>query len=550
MQELHLVGFTTERDGLIFSTRQGAKSGSFIIPVDDELRQALLAAGADHVDDEVGAKAAPSRPAAPESVLSPREMQERLRAGWTIEEVAREAGAEVDWVARFAAPVLAEQARVVGHALDLTFDKPRVGPSSRPLGPSVRRNIAGRGVRMTDDEVEAAWGAYQLDDDLWVVRFVYTSRGREQRAEWLLDQTAGTLRSHNRLGSQLGHVGARRGTSTATRRSASRTSAPRKAAGKRSAAEKKAAAKRSTAKKAAARKAAAKKVAVKKVAVKKAAVKKAAVKKAAAKKAAAKRSAAKKKAPAKRSAAKKKAAKKVAAKRSAAKKKAPARKAAAKKKKRAPARKAPVTRRAATTRRTGRSVATARRGTRDGWAGRATKAAATVPAAPRRQASGATSPASTVVATGRVAAPLLAAAPVAGPLRSAPTVAPTPASPVAPSEPVVPPAPGHLPGAVEPAGPVTDAVPAVGPAQDGSVGSWPSDAEPPVEVPDGEPVVRIDSRRGTTAASEPQPESESASGPEARRGPTFRADMARLATPGVDGSLPMRPRRREPLRGR
>ena len=53
MQKLHMVGFTTDHRGLIFSIRRGAKSGGYVVNVDaaiieavDELK-ALLAVEAD-----------------------------------------------------------------------------------------------------------------------------------------------------------------------------------------------------------------------------------------------------------------------------------------------------------------------------------------------------------------------------------------------------------------------------------------------------------------------------------------------------------------------
>ena len=44
MQKLHLVGFTADFDGLIFSTRKGAKSGSFVVPIDGKLLKQLAEA--------------------------------------------------------------------------------------------------------------------------------------------------------------------------------------------------------------------------------------------------------------------------------------------------------------------------------------------------------------------------------------------------------------------------------------------------------------------------------------------------------------------------
>ncbi|MBW3626704.1 MAG: DUF3071 domain-containing protein, partial [Actinobacteria bacterium] len=205
MQKLHLVGFTAEHDGLIFSLGKGSNSDEFVVDLNGELL--LTIAEAERRRDRRASAEARQHPRTGHtSELSPRELQDRLRAGWSIEQVAKEAGTDVEWVSRFAAPVRAEQARVVNRALGLTFDKARLGPSSLPLGRSVLRNLGERGVRLSEEDVDAAWGAFQLEEGLWVVRFSYTSRGRPQEAEWLFDVETGELSARNRLASQLGHV--------------------------------------------------------------------------------------------------------------------------------------------------------------------------------------------------------------------------------------------------------------------------------------------------------------------------------------------------------
>src|SRR3954466_11569270 len=190
MQKLHLVGFTADFDGLIFSTRKGAKSGNFVVPVDARLLKQI--AELEKQRDGSPSKADEQRFGTPrlqrpDSALTPREMQDRIRTGWTLDEVAAEAGVDLDWVRRFASPVLAEVRRQPEDARGAPYDKPRFGLSTLPLGPSVRRNVLEQGVRMTDDEIDDCWSAYQLDDNVCVVRFVYLSRGREQEAEWRYD---------------------------------------------------------------------------------------------------------------------------------------------------------------------------------------------------------------------------------------------------------------------------------------------------------------------------------------------------------------------------
>lgn len=219
MQKLHLVGFTPDLDGLILSTRKGAKSGSFVVAVDASVLKQLAEANRtpdpEARNNGLGRGHGP-RESRPESQLGPREMQELLRGGWSLEEVAAEAGVDVDWVGRFAAPVLAEMRLVLDQARALVFEKPRFGTSALSLTASVRRNAAERGVRFTDEDFEESWRAAQLDDEIWIVGFDYTSRGRRQSAEWTVDLELGEITSRNRLGTQLGYVqSARRRVNTA-----------------------------------------------------------------------------------------------------------------------------------------------------------------------------------------------------------------------------------------------------------------------------------------------------------------------------------------------
>ncbi|MBA3655558.1 MAG: DUF3071 domain-containing protein, partial [Actinobacteria bacterium] len=211
MQQLHLVGVTTDHDALIFSARKGAKSGGFLVALDDRFYDTIDEAGRLRDGEENGAtgrRKAAKRPSIPrvESALSPRDIQMRLRAGRSIAHVANEAGVDEDWVMRFAVPIMAEQALVVAKAQALLFSKARLGPSGRPLGESVWWNVADKGALMAEDTFDQCWTAHSLRDGVWIVRFDFINRKKRQRAEWEVDMREGTLVARNRLASELGYV--------------------------------------------------------------------------------------------------------------------------------------------------------------------------------------------------------------------------------------------------------------------------------------------------------------------------------------------------------
>jgi hypothetical protein len=219
-----------------------------------------------------------------ESELSPKEIQARVRAGDSVEQVAKAANVALSRVMRYAGPVISERDRVVDQARAHPLRRPRNPEASIPLGTMVTKRLAETaGLRPET----VAWDARRRTDGNWLITLTYSARGGARRAQWLWQPADRDLTSMNPLGTRLG--------AEETPRPARR----RPAAGKRTV--KRPAAKRVSAKRAAPRKAAPKRAAPKRAAPKKAAKraapKRAAPKRAAPKRAAPKRAAAKRAAP-------------------------------------------------------------------------------------------------------------------------------------------------------------------------------------------------------------------------------------------------------------
>lgn len=214
VQRLHLVGFTSELDGLIFSSKDGARSGGYVVALDSELLDAIrevLERRDRHRAPAPTAKPPLSftspRPPAQGSSLPPRDIQARLRAGRRIEEVALEAGVDDEWVRRFAAPIFAERAHVAARAQAAVLDVDGLGPSSSSLSGSVAANLADRGAPLLRDELEDGWDAYQLQDTSWVVEFRAPALGHGEPARWGFDTRTARLSALNPAGAKLGWVG-------------------------------------------------------------------------------------------------------------------------------------------------------------------------------------------------------------------------------------------------------------------------------------------------------------------------------------------------------
>lgn len=197
----------------MLSEHARAKRGDMVLEIDDRLIEAIEKAQRLRTQDEgeqLLSNALPSKRTADNGDgddtprLSPREIQQRLRAGETIAALAKSSGTDEGWIRRFAAPVLAEQSKVIERARSVTFAKRGVGASAAALGPAVAANVIDRGVPLTLPELEAGWGAYQHPEGGWHVRFTFPLRGRRQTAEWEIDLGSGELTARNKLASELG----------------------------------------------------------------------------------------------------------------------------------------------------------------------------------------------------------------------------------------------------------------------------------------------------------------------------------------------------------
>ncbi|MGH2785919.1 MAG: septation protein SepH [Actinomycetota bacterium] len=256
MIKLRVVGSSTDLENLILTSKKQGRRGSHVVAIDEKLFRTLEDVVRKRRATQKGEQQA--RRAATRPKLAPREIQQLLRAGKPVDQVARQAGVDTAWIERFLGPVLDERAVAIQASRRARLEKPRLGLSSLPLGEAVARNLRARRVRITEDELKDAWDASRSDSQPWVITLTFPYRGREQRAVWRFDPRTGEVSAGNRLGSDVGWVADRRSTSGGPRPSARRATpkpARKKAAGRKS---KKA---KATRKKTATRKVARKKVA-------------------------------------------------------------------------------------------------------------------------------------------------------------------------------------------------------------------------------------------------------------------------------------------------
>ena len=119
------------------------------------------------------------------STFSPREVQSRVRAGASAEEVAAETGWPQDRVLRYAEPLLAERAYIAEQAQAVEV--------RRSGGGATLRQSAATAVGVDPESDQIVWDARRREDGKWVVSARFADRGRDRLAEWTYDHAGHNL---------------------------------------------------------------------------------------------------------------------------------------------------------------------------------------------------------------------------------------------------------------------------------------------------------------------------------------------------------------------
>jgi Protein of unknown function (DUF3071) len=171
MQELRFVAVS--EDGRYAVLAIPGRSARFTLPIDERLRAVALGQASRLAQYEIEV----------ESPLRPKEIQARIRAGETVEEIADAAGIAVERVRWFEGPVLAERAYMADQAQ--TASVRRHGDSTP--GPRLGEVVTQRLKVVGADPEDAQWDAKKRGDGSWEVQLTFTSGGRLHVAEWVFD---------------------------------------------------------------------------------------------------------------------------------------------------------------------------------------------------------------------------------------------------------------------------------------------------------------------------------------------------------------------------
>ncbi|TWP50029.1 DUF3071 domain-containing protein [Lentzea tibetensis] len=168
MRALRVIGLSEDGKSVILEDPEN-RGERYELPADERLRAAargdLTRLG--QIEIEV------------EAQMRPREIQARIRAGESIQQVSAASGLPAHRVERYAYPVLLERSRTAELA-QRAHPVREDGPDVQTLGEVVAHSFGLRGQEYTD----VSWDSWRGEDGRWVVQLHWQAGRSDNRAHW------------------------------------------------------------------------------------------------------------------------------------------------------------------------------------------------------------------------------------------------------------------------------------------------------------------------------------------------------------------------------
>ena len=164
------VGLSEDGQSLIVETGDGERIS---ILADSQLRQLLRSV-----------RPRPQLEIEMETAMTPREIQMKIRAGASVEEIADASGMPIHRVEAFAAPVIAERNHIAGLAQSGSVRRRGEPTGHRTLQLAIIDRLRERGV----DPESVQWDAFKMDDGRWSVSAGYRLEQADREAVFYFDQ--------------------------------------------------------------------------------------------------------------------------------------------------------------------------------------------------------------------------------------------------------------------------------------------------------------------------------------------------------------------------
>lgn len=167
VRELRVIGVTPDAAHIVCEDRQNGQK--FRLPADEKLRAAARGDLARFGQIEIEM----------EATMRPRDIQARIRAGATVEQVVHMSGMPASRIERFAYPVLLERARAAELAQKAHPLRPD-GPAVELLIDVVAAAFTARGHTLDNAE----WDAWKDEKGFWVAQLQWRNGHSEIAAHW------------------------------------------------------------------------------------------------------------------------------------------------------------------------------------------------------------------------------------------------------------------------------------------------------------------------------------------------------------------------------
>jgi hypothetical protein len=184
MRQLHFVDRDAGSGHVVLATSDGLEQ--FELAIDAALRAAVRPeAQPASTGPSVGYATRPSS----DPRITPREIQMRVRAGEIPQALADEYGAGLDWVLRFAGPVLAERKRSADEARRAKARRSTTVGQAVIFGEAVDARFAAHGI----DPFGVGWDAHRREDAQWIITARWIGGQSERAAEWAFNLSGRTV---------------------------------------------------------------------------------------------------------------------------------------------------------------------------------------------------------------------------------------------------------------------------------------------------------------------------------------------------------------------
>jgi hypothetical protein len=164
MKDIRFLGSDGE-----FLLLEDADGQRFRLLLDESIRRAIRSESAQMLD---------------QPKLTPREIQEEIRVGRSIEEIVQASGAPVDYVMKFAQPVLDELNHAVLNALTVRLEVPGdrfTNPTTREFGEIIKSRLAASGAGIEK------WSAMKAPEHGFYIYCEFELDGSQKKATWIYD---------------------------------------------------------------------------------------------------------------------------------------------------------------------------------------------------------------------------------------------------------------------------------------------------------------------------------------------------------------------------